>query len=343
MAGNKKIGSKDLVKLLEKWSQDFTVFAPSRENGEVLMREWDGKDSGFLEWYRNSTQPPKDIILPPMEKMFDFHKEKEGYRIEEPPPQQRRRLLFGIRPCDARALTIVDMPFKEGYEDPYYLARRQGTLLVGLSCTRPYDSCFCTSVGGGPSDASGVDVLLTDTGDGYLAEAATPAGGELLDSAGLEDASPADEAGAAEAKKAALAGITRKIDSEGLKDRLLSCFEDREFWEKAAAKCLSCGVCTFFCPTCYCFDINDEMVGEQGARFKSWDSCAFSVYTQMPMENPRLEKWRRVRQKVCHKFEFYPMNFGVFGCVGCGRCIRLCPVNWDITRVLESLPPAAES
>ena len=92
------------------------------------------------------------------------------------------------------------------------------------------------------------------------------------------------------------------------------------------------------CPTCYCFDINDELVRGEGTRFRSWDSCGFPVYTKMPMENPRLEKWRRVRQKVCHKFEFYPMTFNVIACTGCGRCIRLCPVNWDITQVLESVP-----
>ena len=100
----------------------------------------------------------------------------------------------------------------------------------------------------------------------------------------------------------------------------------------------SCGICTFLCPTCYCFDINDELSGGCGARFRSLDSCSFPIYTRMPMENPRTEKWRRVRNKVCHKYEFYPMSFDVIACTGCGRCIRLCPVNWDITQTLSSLP-----
>jgi ferredoxin len=80
------------------------------------------------------------------------------------------------------------------------------------------------------------------------------------------------------------------------------------------------------------------MVQREGTRFRSCDSCAFSIYTKMPVENPREEKWQRVRQKVAHKYEFYPMNFDVIACTGCGRCIRLCPVNWDITQTLESLP-----
>ena len=155
---------------------------------------------------------------------------------------------------------------------------------------------------------------------------------------GLEEATETDEAKAREEKEAVRSRVTRRVNTENIQERLSSCFEDKEYWEEVAAKCISCGICTLLCPTCYCFDINDEMVKKQGTRFRSCDSCAFSIYTKMPMENPREEKWQRVRQKVCHKYGFYPMNFGVIACTGCGRCIRLCPVNWDITQTLEGLP-----
>jgi ferredoxin len=80
------------------------------------------------------------------------------------------------------------------------------------------------------------------------------------------------------------------------------------------------------------------MSDKRGARFRNLDSCSFSIYTKMPMENPRQEKWQRVRNRVCHKYEFYPLLFNTIACTGCGRCIRLCPVNWDITQILNSLP-----
>jgi len=155
---------------------------------------------------------------------------------------------------------------------------------------------------------------------------------------GIKGATQADEARAKEAKETAYNKVTRKIDTEGIKEKLLPAFDNQGYWEKIAAKCISCGICTFLCPTCYCFDINDELVRDHGARFRNWDSCAFPIYTKMPMENPREEKWQRVRQKVCHKYEFYPMLFDVTACTGCGRCIRLCPVSWDITQTLDSLP-----
>ena len=167
----------------------------------------------------------------------------------------------------------------------------------------------------------------------------TDKGKELMAHAsGLEEATEADIAKAKEAKEEAYGKVTRKINTEGIENKLLASFENKDYWEKISAKCISCGICTFLCPTCYCFDINDEMTKKQGARFRNWDSCAFCTYTKMPMENPREEKWQRVRQKVCHKYEFYPMNFDTIACTGCGRCIRLCPVNWDITQTLESLP-----
>jgi len=336
---SKKIDKKDIAKLLSLWSQQFAVFTPSQASGVATMAKWDGKDISFWDWYRNTVIPPKANFLPAMEEMFGFQKDREGYHIELPPSNERKQLIFGVRPCDAKALAILDMTFKEAYEDPYYLPKRRSAVLVGLGCTNPYDSCFCTSLGISPAESTDVDLMLTDIGDEFLIEEITDKGKELIaKTTEVKKASEEEEARAKEVKEAAYQKVTRKIDTEGIGDRLLACFDDQDYWERIAAKCISCGICTLLCPTCYCFDINDELVRQQGARFRSWDSCAFPLYTKMPMENPRLEKWRRVRQKVCHKYEFYPMTFGVIACTGCGRCIRLCPVNWDITQTLESVP-----
>ena len=339
MANNKKINKKDMGGLLKEWSQEFTVFVPSKESGVATMSKWDGKDTGFIDWYRNTVKPAKANFFPPMEEMFSFQKDREGYHIELPASDEHKQLIFGIRPCDARSLAILDMTFTESYQDPYYLPKRNNAVLIGLGCLRPYDSCFCTSLGISPGESTDVDLMLTDIGDQFLVEEITQKGKELIARASqAEKATEADEARANEVKEAAYRKVTRRIDTEGIKDKLLAAFENQDYWEKVAAKCLSCGICTLLCPTCYCFDINDELVKRQGARFRSWDSCAFPIYTKMPMENPREEKWRRVRQKVCHKFEFYPMSFSTIACTGCGRCIRLCPVNWDITLTLDKLP-----
>ncbi len=334
----KKINKKDTGKLLEQWSHELTVFVPSKDTGATEMARWDGKNTGFLEWYRNTIIPAKATFLPQMEEMFSFQKNNNGYHLELS-PDQHKRIIFGIRPCDARAIAIIDKVFTEFYEDPYYVSKRKNTVLIGLSCTNPYDSCFCTSLAGEPAESSDVDLMFTDIGDEFLIEEITDKGKELLATAGMvKRATKADEAKMKKAKAAVSSKVTRRVNTEDITRKLQACFSDKDYWKKVAAKCISCGVCTLLCPTCYCFDICDESSKERGTRYRRWDSCGFGIYTKMPMENPREEKWRRVRQKVCHKYEFYPMNSEVIACTGCGRCIRLCPVNWDITQVLASLP-----
>lgn len=332
-----KIQKRDLPKLLSEWSSEFTIYVPS-QNGVTGWAQWNGKDTDFMDWYRNTNIPPKSIFLPLIEKLFSFHRDKDGYHIEIPPLDVERKLIFGIRPCDARALSLLDMNFCNACEDPYYLAKRKGAVLVGLTCTKPYDSCFCTSLGISPSDSSCVDLLLTDIGDDFLVEATTDKGRNLLNSNILSKAVKYDEIKAKAHKEEVYRQVTRQVNVDNIQDRLFRYFENEEYWSRLSQKCVSCGICTMLCPTCYCFDINDKIIKNNGERFRNWDSCAFPIYTKMPMENPRLEKWRRLRQKICHKYEFYPMTFGVIACTGCGRCIRLCPVKWDIALVINNLP-----
>jgi ferredoxin len=179
---------------------------------------------------------------------------------------------------------------------------------------------------------------LTDIGSDFLIEAVTEAGSVLLEKSNcLQEATVENEAAARKTKENARKKITRKLDVKAIRDRLSTVFEDQGYWEKAAVSCISCGVCTLLCPTCHCFDISDETSNGRGHRLRSPDSCSFAEYSKMPSENPREEKWRRLRNRICHKYLFFPMNFGVTACTGCGRCIRMCPVKWDIVKVLGDL------
>ncbi len=232
----KKIAKKDIGNLLSQWSREFELLVPSRDADNVRFSRWDGKDTGFLEWYRNTVIPPKSTLLPSVEEMFRFKKEKGKYQIEPAAPPAKKQLLFGVRPCDANAMSMLDKNFEDTYEDPYYLNRRKNTLLVGLACTRPYDSCFCTSMGGAPSDSSKVDIMLTDTGDEFLVEAVSEAGTELIGkTSGLGEATQTEVARAKALQKSAEPKVTRRLDTAGITEKLRACSEDKEFWEKTAA------------------------------------------------------------------------------------------------------------
>ncbi len=95
----KKISRKDLSRLLDEWSRDFSVLAPSRESGTVRMAEWGGGDASFMDWYRNSVIPPKNIMLPLVEKMFSYNKNAGGYNLETPPPDEKSSLFSAYAPA----------------------------------------------------------------------------------------------------------------------------------------------------------------------------------------------------------------------------------------------------
>jgi ferredoxin len=122
----------------------------------------------------------------------------------------------------------------------------------------------------------------------------------------------------------------------GSADALRGKFDDLAFWEAEASKCLSCGACTYLCPTCYCFNLTDEARGALGARIRSWDACMLPLFTmEASGHNPRTGKIQRLRNRIGHKFSYYPgLHNGRIACCGCGRCIKSCPSSVDIRRIV---------
>lgn len=324
------------------------VLAPRREGDAVVFGPYE--PGSTLELSRDATAPPKSSVFPACEKLlgYTYAKDPEDpsktvLGLKETLPEGET-VVFGARPCGARGFTIYDRVFDtQTVRDPYYAARRASTAFVTLACSEAGNACFCHWVGSGPSDPSGSDVLLTPVKGGYVAEAVTEKGAGLLTSGLLADAGKyAGEAKAAREK--ALESLDQARDLAPAREALLRVFDDLDFWTDMSAKCISCGACTYLCPTCYCFNITDEQRGAEGTRLRSWDNCmSFQFTLEASGHNPRPTKAHRLKNRVGHKFSYYPgLHGGAIACCGCGRCIKSCPAGVDIRRiVLASMERAA--
>jgi len=332
-----KILKKDrLPGFLERLVAGRRVFAPVKKGEIILIREIDSPSQVILE-YRNAKESPKSVLFPQRESLFRYRAEKGRAEVHVSSGAARGRVLFGIRPCDARGLLLLDKVFGGGSIDPYYMEKRSGTVVVSLGCSDPNPSCFCLSMGGGPCSAEGSDVLLLDLGDRYIAEAVSERGEALLEDQAFEKSDGESLGQAEKTRKRAEASMQPLAKKETLEQELDQLFSD-PVWKDLAESCLSCGICTYLCPTCHCFDLCDESSGQIGERIRVWDTCQFPLFTQQASGfNPRPTVRERFRQRIMHKLSYLPKSQSMTGCVGCGRCVTECPVNLDIREVMVAL------
>ncbi len=331
----KKIITAD--KLPALWSHlagQGKLFLPVKEGPTVLFKEWAESDEVALD-APTSTVSPKDIFFPREETYMRYQCSGQAMELsagEELGPVT----AFGVHPCDLKAIEMLDRVYiNQDPADELYQSRREKTTVVALGCTAPDPFCFCGVMGIDPLSAPGADIMAyldPQSGDLKL-EAQTPKGETLLKNAASLLAEANGQSFVPAAVKTADFGLNLDGFSESLKDR----FEDPA-WDSLYKSCLGCGVCTYVCPTCYCFDLEDyghEMAGE---RFRCWDSCMYGHFTQMAGgHNPRPSRKERVRQRFLHKLQYYPETYGEIACVGCGRCLRSCPVNLDIVQAIKAL------
>lgn len=333
------VDKSKVQEFLRLLGQNRRVFAPVKDRMGTTFSEVADPSLVCLDGL-NTNLSPKEVVFPQWETLYTFEEDQ----VNEVKLAARETLLFGARPCDARALELLDRVFTwEGIEDPYYLRRREKTCVVALACNTPGEACFCSSVGGSPVGEVGADVLAFDLGEQLYLRALTERGEALLKEASTitekatEEKKQAVQQVAAEAEKQ-LQAIPIPEDLAVLKESF-----DAEIWENLGQKCLGCGTCAYVCPTCHCFDITDETKKGAGRRVRSWDSCAFSLFTLHGSgHNPRITQAARYRQRVLHKFLYCPENFGEAFCVGCGRCITNCPAGLDLRAVLEGLASLAK-
>ncbi|MEM4360200.1 MAG: 4Fe-4S dicluster domain-containing protein [Candidatus Bilamarchaeaceae archaeon] len=252
---------------------------------------------------------------------------------------ERPSVLFGLHPCDIAALQRLDKVFSELFNDPYYNERRSKSLIIGITCNRPGEQCFCNIVGTGPDAENGYDLLMTDLGDRYFVRSATKAGERLLRARYFEDATMQDVTNRDSALKEAALSLKVSFSLDGLKERMAERYNDG-LWDEYWKRCVTCGTCNMVCPTCHCFAILDKVGAStpEGRRVRVWDSCHFERFAKMAGGvDFRSEKSSRFKHRLYDKFDYCKARYGVVFCVGCGRCTRFCQSGIDLRDALRKI------
>lgn len=330
---------KDMLSsLYQTIAQECDLFLPVKTAGKTNFGLWTEDCSPDLDTPK-TVKSGKDVFFPQSENLYTCTMDAGKLAVA---PEKRRDTPFvvlGMRPCDVRALAVLDRVFLSDPVDSFYAARREMGTVVSLACGRPETTCFCAAYEIDCAAPEGdVAAWLTENTLYWLPQsekgrALTARLGELL--------TPCTEE-PVEAEKRRIHDICDRLP---LKDLDLSAWGaeaaqknfDSPLWDALYKPCLACGTCTFVCPTCQCYDIKDYDTGAGVQRYRCWDSCMYSDFTMMAHGNNRTSQMQRFRQRFMHKLAYFPVNNdGMFSCVGCGRCISQCPSGLNIVKVIKA-------
>lgn len=340
-----RIPRENLDKLFALIAGSKTLYIPiDATTGIAHFKKWEEgmKMSDKLKTSRSA----KDFFFPQTEDLVKFKTVGKTIDIIDPREETEDFVIFGVRACDARSFDILDRVFLVDPVDTYYKNRREHGVVVTLACSRPSESCFCQTFGIDPTNPAG-DVSAWMTDDSVYFAANTEKGEAFV--ASVKELLSESDDKAVEEQKASTKEILGKLPFANLDTKAFGGGKTEEFfnsakWAELSEACLGCGTCTFVCPTCQCYDVRDYDTGHGINRFRCWDSCMYSDFTKMAHGNPRLSQKERFRQRFMHKLVYYPENNeGIFGCVGCGRCVDKCPISMNIVKVMKTLGKEEES
>jgi ferredoxin len=276
--------------------------------------------------YDLALYPPKSYLLPPKETLIKFELAEEP-KVESV-IEAKPTILFGVHPYDIKAIELLDVAFSGSNPDINYLSRRAKITIIGVDCLNPNLNSFCASLGTATSD-TGFDLMLTDIGASYVVAIGSSEGEELLGRyAATREATQLELAQRDEERHKALAKykVTLDVSAEELPKLLEKSWDSPVFKEKSE-KCLSCGSCVMVCPTCFCFDVQDDVALslKQGERYRQWDGCMLVDFALVAGgENFRKDSESRFRHRMYRKGKYVWERYGKLGCVGCGRCASAC-------------------
>ncbi len=322
----KVIEKKNLENLTKELAKKFSVVAPvRREDGEYVFSKL-GEDSSPDFNYRPTVLSIKQFFFPAKEETFAFDTKKKKVL---PQARPEKIVLFGLNLRDTEALVQLDEIMKKPKPDYFYFQKRN--LATVVSIINVTDSL----------PHVGVDLILEKVNDKeYKATPLTKEGRKILESRYFKNTKKIKIKVNPKSKK--MAKLRELLlDPELLKDAVEWSWEGiPEIWDDLAKQCLGCGICTYVCPLCHCFSVEDRcaLSGEKCTKTREWDACTLPGFAQITGgHNFHRTIKERYYNWFFHKFVRAYKEFGKSQCVACGRCAMYCPARIDIEKVLVDI------
>ncbi|NIM94429.1 MAG: Ni/Fe hydrogenase subunit beta [Anaerolineales bacterium] len=332
-----KVTMSEWVRNLQK---GYRVIGPKPISGQYVFGDIQSASELALD-YASSILPPKKILLPQCEPLIQFDTSKNQHQIESL-FEDRPTVILGLHTCDLHAIALLDRAFGSGQPDQHYLTRRKNATIVTIECLQPCsEHSFCKSMDT-LSTHGDFDLHMTDLGDMFAIDIGSNSGVNLLwDFAGIRDVNQEDLQRLQRVMSEKWQRFPYKLNFDVSElPSLLELSYDSELWDELGEQCLACGICTIVCPTCYCFDVRDEvdLTLQYGRRLRVWDSCQLDPFAMVAGgHNFRASQSARIRHRFFHKGKYQLEAFGIVGCVGCGRCAQACLVNISPIEVFNEL------
>lgn len=342
------IDTRALRSLLSALIRDFSAFGPVDSESVPAFAPLSSVSELRLDLTPTHLSA-REFFLPPKETLLRFalSENENGTKsaVTTAVVEAEEQVLVGLKPCDIHAVALMDSVMAAGVPDVNYQKRRAATIIVGAECV-PDDTCFCASLGTEQVE-SGFDIFIHKLKRGTVVRVGTARGAKLLKKyAWGRRATKVELERLANYYEQKLVAVTAKLDvtkpgkaKEEL-PKVLAVSDESAVWDEIGAACTGCGACNHVCPTCYCFDVRDELTSDQKSaeRYRVWDGCTLDDFTLVAGgHNFRRTRAERLRHRFNRKLNYGAKKFDSLFCVGCGRCSRTCLVNINITEVTNRL------